>query len=103
MRLLVIAGLVVLAGCVRPAIPAYDEQPAHAPSAVPVPTASPYAGEEARDIKALSPEEIEGYQKGAGLGYAKPAELNSYPGPLHALEMAERLGLSEEQRDAFEG
>lgn len=60
----------------------------------------PYAGEHERDIKALSAEAVKQYLDGAGMGYAKPAELNHYPGPAHALELAERLGLTPEQRAA---
>lgn len=59
-----------------------------------------YAGQESRDIKALSAEEVKQYLAGAGMGYAKPAELNSYPGPMHVLELADKLGLSAEQRAA---
>jgi Spy/CpxP family protein refolding chaperone len=62
------------------------------------PPASAYAGQEAREIKSLSAEEVQGLLAGKGLGYAKPAELNGYPGPLHVLEMAERLELTPEQR-----
>ena len=58
----------------------------------------PYAGEEKRDIKALSPEEIESYRTGAGMGFAKAAELNHYPGPKHALDLANEIGLSSSQR-----
>ena len=57
-----------------------------------------YAGEENREIKALSPEEVEGYLAGKGMGFAKAAELNNYPGPLHVLQLAEELRLSENQR-----
>jgi Spy/CpxP family protein refolding chaperone len=32
---------------------------------------------------------------GEGMGLAKPAELNSYPGPRHLLEVADKLNLSE--------
>ena len=60
-------------------------------------TESPYKGQEVRDIKALSPQEIADYLDGKGLGYAKAAELNHYPGPRHVLELAGELGLSEEQ------
>jgi len=60
-------------------------------------TNSPYVGQEQRAIKSLSPEEVEGYLEGKGLGYAKAAELNHYPGPLHVLEMADQLGLSASQ------
>lgn len=58
---------------------------------------SPYAGEEQRHIKALSPERIEGLEAGHGLGYAKAAELNGYPGPKHVLELADDLGLDDDQ------
>lgn len=59
---------------------------------------SPYAGEEIRQIKALSAERMEGLLAGSGLGYAKVAELNGYPGPKHVLELADSLHLTEEQR-----
>ena len=62
--------------------------------------ARPYAGMERREIKALSAEEIEQLRSGAGMGLAMPAELNSYPGPKHVLELAEQLGLTNEQKTA---
>jgi hypothetical protein len=58
----------------------------------------PYAGQHQREIKALSADEIKQYLAGAGMGYAKSAELNHYPGPGHALELADKLGLSDGQR-----
>ena len=58
----------------------------------------PYAGQETREIKALSPDDVEGYLAGKGMGFAKAAELNGYPGPSHVLAMAAELGLSAEQR-----
>ena len=36
------------------------------------------------------------------MGLAKAAELNSYPGPLHVLELARELGLTDTQRAATE-
>lgn len=57
-----------------------------------------YAGQEQREIKALSPEEIQSYLAGKGAGLAKAAELNHYPGPAHVLELANKLQLSEEQK-----
>ena len=57
-----------------------------------------YAGQEQREIKALSPEEIQGYLAGKGMGLAKAAELNRYPGPAHVLELAEELLLDAEQK-----
>ncbi len=58
----------------------------------------PYAGQQAREVKALSADEVKQYLAGAGMGYAKSAELNHFPGPQHALELSEQLGLSAEQR-----
>ena len=58
-------------------------------------TAQPYAGQEAREIASLSPERIAGLRAAAGLGYAKSAELNGWPGPLHVLELAGALDLND--------
>jgi Spy/CpxP family protein refolding chaperone len=67
---------------------------------------SPYAGQETRDIKALSPEEIADLNAGRGMGLALAAELNGYPGPRHVLDLAQELQLTAEQRretsDLFE-
>lgn len=60
---------------------------------------SPYRGEENREIKALSREQVEGYLAGKGMGLAKAAELNHYPGPMHVLELADRLGLTPDQTE----
>jgi Spy/CpxP family protein refolding chaperone len=59
---------------------------------------SPYAGQQAREIKALSSVEQADLLAGKGMGLAKAAELNGYPGPAHVLELAADLGLSAEQR-----
>ena len=63
-------------------------------------TTSPYTGQEQRTIKALSDEEIGDLLEARGMGLAKAAELNSYPGPLHVLQLATELGLSDAQRKA---
>lgn len=63
---------------------------------------APYAGQETRDIKALSSERIAGLRAGAGLGYALSAELNGWPGPLHVLELANELALSADQAKSVE-
>jgi Spy/CpxP family protein refolding chaperone len=68
----------------------------------PAQPASPYAGEQAREIKALSPREVAQLREGAGMGFAKAAELNRHPGPMHALENADALQLSEAQRQALQ-
>ena len=59
---------------------------------------SPYAGLETRQIKALSPQQVDDLRAGRGMGLALAAELNDYPGPRHVLDLSDRLGLSEEQR-----
>ena len=61
---------------------------------------SPYAGQESRELKALSADEVASYVEGKGQGFAKPAELNGFPGPMHVLELADGLELTAEQRDA---
>jgi Spy/CpxP family protein refolding chaperone len=60
-------------------------------------SANPYAGQEARSIKALSEEDIAALRKGEGMGLAKAAELNGYPGPAHVRALAKQLRLSEDQ------
>lgn len=65
-------------------------------------TASPYAGWQARDIKALSDDQIRDLQDGRGMGLALPAELNGYPGPRHVLDLGPSLDLSAHQQSAFE-
>lgn len=60
----------------------------------------PYAGRNDRELKGLSAEEVKQYMAGAGMGYAKPAELNHFPGPMHVLELADQLKLTAEQRAA---
>lgn len=59
---------------------------------------SPYADDADRTIKALSVEETTGLLEGRGLGLARAAEFNGYPGPLHVLELADSLSLTDEQR-----
>ena len=59
---------------------------------------SPYAGMETRSIKALSEQQIADLKAARGMGLALPAELNGYPGPIHALEFGDQLGLFAEQK-----
>ncbi|MBA3446540.1 MAG: hypothetical protein H0T56_02830 [Pseudaminobacter sp.] len=66
------------------------DTPAHPPSL--------YSGMETRRIKALSEEQIADLMAGRGMGLALAAELNSYPGPLHVLELAGPLGLTAKQQ-----
>lgn len=57
----------------------------------------PHAGQPTSPVKALSAEDLEGYLKGSGMGMSKVAELNSYPGPKHVIELADKMSLTEEQ------
>src|SRR5215468_10149311 len=57
----------------------------------------PYAGLQQRPIKALSEQQIADLNAGRGMELALAAELNGYPGPIHAIELAERLHLSSDQ------
>ena len=49
-------------------------------------------------FQTLSPEDVQGLLEGRGMGLAKAAELNSYPGPRHVLDLAESLKLTPQQR-----
>lgn len=60
--------------------------------------ATPYAGQQHRQIKALSDSEIDDLISGRGMGLARAAELNGYPGPKHVLELAEEMALTAEQK-----
>jgi Spy/CpxP family protein refolding chaperone len=59
---------------------------------------SPYAGQEGFEVRALSADELKAYREGTGMGLAKPAELNHYPGPRHVLDLSGELGLTDPQR-----
>lgn len=61
---------------------------------------APYAGLQARPVKALSEQQIADLKAGRGVGLALPAELNGYPGPSHLLELADPIGLTDAQRRA---
>ncbi|HYY42072.1 MAG TPA: Spy/CpxP family protein refolding chaperone [Pyrinomonadaceae bacterium] len=60
---------------------------------------APYAGQEQRPLKALAPEEVAELRAGHGMGLAKAAELNHYPGPRHVLDLATQLELTPMQRN----
>jgi len=62
----------------------------------------PYAGQEKLPIKALSEAERADLLAGRGMGLAKAAEMNGYPGPMHVLEHAGALKLTDAQRQAVD-
>jgi len=63
---------------------------------------TPYAGLQQRTIKALSDQQIADLRAGRGMGLALAAELNGFPGPVHVLELSERLALTGEQLSEVE-
>ncbi|HUG38982.1 MAG TPA: hypothetical protein VMM12_00770 [Longimicrobiales bacterium] len=62
------------------------------------PAPSSYAGDESREIKALDDAEVAGLLAGEGLGFARAAERNGFPGPRHVLDAAAELELTDDQR-----
>ena len=64
---------------------------------------APYAGQQQRQIKALSEQQVADLRAGRGMGLALAGELNGYPGPLHVIELADRLQLGDDQRTARNG
>ena len=65
---------------------------------------SPYAHAHAQsaDIPSLSPEEVQELRNGEGMGLARAAELNHFPGPRHLLDLAPELGLGAAQIERIE-
>lgn len=66
------------------------------------PARTPHVGLQTRPIKALSAEQIADLKAGRGMGLARPAELNGYPGPRHLLDLADQIGLSTARREAVQ-
>lgn len=62
----------------------------------------PYKGQQPRQVKALSEGDVEGLLEGRGMGLAKVAELNRYPGPMHVLDLKNELKLTAAQTKATE-
>jgi hypothetical protein len=83
-RFLAATALSLLAACAAPA-----QEPVRTPAPIPAPPGP---------LHGISPEEVEALREGEGMGQARAAELNGYPGPKHALELADSLALSAEQR-----
>ena len=65
-------------------------------------TQSPYTNQSSSPVRGLSIQEVDDLLNGRGAGYARMAELNSYPGPAHVLELKEYLALSAEQTQKIE-
>lgn len=58
-----------------------------------------HADQQVGEVRTLSKNEIQGLLNGDGMGTARAAELNHYPGPRHVLDFAPQLQLSEVQRN----
>ncbi len=63
------------------------------------PVAEPGATE-VRSAGSLTPRQIRAYREGRGMGAGRIADANGYPGPMHVLQLADALELSDEQRAA---
>lgn len=59
---------------------------------------SAYAGGGSDEVQTLTPEEVASLRAAEGMGLARPAELNGYPGPRHVLDLGDSLGLTTAQR-----
>ena len=75
---------------------------AHEAAAAPASAQTSYAGQQQRQIKALSASQTQDLLGGKGMELAKAAELNGYPGPMHTLELAVQLRLTAQQKAASE-
>ena len=63
---------------------------------------SPYVDQTNSPVVGLSDQEVEDLLSGSGAGYARVAELNSYPGPRHVLDLKQPLNLSEAQEQQIQ-
>lgn len=63
---------------------------------------SPYREQQTSEIRGLSEKEIRELREGMGMGLARAAELNGYPGPRHLLDAVEagQIHLTPEQLQA---
>ena len=80
-----IKGLITLMVCCSLLLPAQNLKMSH-------------AGQQVGEVRSLSTDEIQGLLNGEGMGTARAAELNHYPGPRHVLDFDSQLQLSEVQR-----
>ena len=71
-----------------------------APAAAFAQHGSPYRAQQQAGARGLSSQEIDDLTEGRGMGLARAAELNGYPGPRHVLDAARKgqLALTPEQQ-----
>jgi hypothetical protein len=53
---------------------------------------SPYRDQASTSIRGFTEKEIDDLREGVGMGLARSAELNSYPGPRHVLDAVRQAG-----------
>ena len=63
---------------------------------------SPYAHGRSSEISSLTTAEVHALRNGEGMGLARAAELNHFPGPKHLLELAPELNLDHAQVERIE-
>jgi hypothetical protein len=63
------------------------------------PVVSPYRDQQFTRLRGMTDREVDDLREGRGMGLARAAELNGYPGPRHVLDAVEggQLTLSSEQ------
>lgn len=64
--------------------------------------ATPVVSAQHQPPASLSHDEMHGLMMGQGMGLARAAEMQRYPGPKHVLDLADSLALSDRQRDTAE-
>lgn len=88
--------LTLIGGCALLAVHSVAAQPADMrPDR---PRFAPYVTAEADTIYGLSQREAQALRAGRGMGLARSAEMNGYPGPTHVLDLADELALTPEQQ-----
>lgn len=65
-------------------------------------TASPHAHAQSAEVPSLTPDEVRALRNGDGMGLARAAELNHFPGPKHLLDFRAELKLSDVQTKQIE-
>jgi hypothetical protein len=93
------AALLALAG-IALQIATFSAWPLQAQTLTPTP--GPYAGQQDSSIRGLTEAEIASFREARGMGLARPADINGYPGPIHVLELSDALSLNTEQREAMQ-
>ena len=63
---------------------------------------SSHAHAQSTEVPSLSPREVRELRNGDGMGLARAAELNHFPGPKHLLDLASQLGLGDVQTRRIE-